>query len=118
MNARELRLGNLVYDPNHYGGGTEIQISKIDVTSETLSWWNDLQPVLITEQRLLDFGLKKNSKGEFETTNWSGLYLVYNLQWYLKRHTASGDVEICYGFKYIHELQNLFFALEGELIMS
>ena len=114
MKTTELRLGNLVYDRSG-------KLLRID-------WWENInkvcmdmniggtqvhplteypefcKPIPLTEEWLLKFGFFKNDDlfyiGEI------GLYLDGNIWW--NKELINGDCE------YIHQLQNLYFALTGK----
>ena len=111
MKATELRLGNLVY-------------YKIkDSMDERLEWdeiahidWDDLRiltnfennsdykPIPLTEEWLLKFGFDKAVNGWWssdEIFSYRDGYFGFGVD----RHTK---------IQYVHELQNLYFALTGE----
>lgn len=74
----------------------------------------DMSPVPITEERLLNFGIDIN-RGNY----WGPLQLVIHNGKYL---LVSEDNEYGMNYdeavevKYVHHLQNLFFALNGEVL--
>lgn len=127
MKANELRIGNLVYDTNHYGGGREIEIDSIHVTSETLSWWNDLCGIPLTKDWLIKFGFETDEyKQEFSlnTINLDceytdeGEWVVF-LEGKNIKPTESKNEYHCHYYpkaeiKYVHQLQNLYFSLTWE----
>lgn len=110
----ELRIGNLVTDKD----GEVLEVFNIlqsyvrvyiDNELEDLQLsYSDLKPIPLTEDLLLKFGFVKNS------TSWTN--------WRRPNHTK----EVRIGFvnklnyyngleiKYVHQLQNLYFALTGE----
>lgn len=108
MQATELRIGNLVHDQNHYGGGMDIVIDSIDVTSETKWWWDDLQPIRLTEKKLIEFGfvfLKRKDGTQGVYTNGKMNLVVSN----------SGNIyRMSKLIPYVHRLQNLYFELHDE----
>lgn len=76
----------------------------------------DVRPIPLTEEWLLNFGFKENFKVEvdrgnektflwsklsFRLTIWDNYKLVYDYM--------GGNIEI----KYVHQLQNLYYALTG-----
>ncbi len=98
MNINELRIGNFIYLYNEL-----ITITAICYSFEDIN--KGITPILITEEWLLKFGFKSlfNGAGYVKNNteigyNHNGFYII-----------ASG-LEI----KYIHQLQNLYFALTGE----
>ncbi len=127
MKASELRIGNLVLDPvlgivkvvdilstNVIGVQTShLKVNKVKSTKTFMVDVEDLQPIPLNEEKLLKFGWE-----QYHNTN----------------HYFIGELTICYvnknlGFKiayldmvaidsisikYVHQLQNLYFALTGE----
>ena len=129
MEAKELRIGNLLYlafaKKNVVVSGIDvIEISEIthnlirfkDGINFSVSKIELFEPILLTEEWLLKFGFEKSNLDEDNA--W--LELKYR---YLK-FSSDESVEfkkvyltinkmdiIC---KYVHQLQNLYFALTGE----
>lgn len=107
MNANELRIGNLF---NQFGN------------TEVVSWvtLKELQnapieqlfckPILLTEEWLLKFGFDKNLEKESSQGGW--VELIHNdvIGYRFAPDGAYGHPEI----KYVHQLQNLYFALTNE----
>lgn len=107
--ARELRVGqNYLYDGN---------IIKLDGSFLGMYLQNDtdlyLYPILLTEEILLERGFHESDFGYFILRyDDNDSYLSY------KRN----NLELCRGMqttanskiKYLHQLQNLYFALTGE----
>lgn len=102
MNANELRIGNWVH------WGKDYQIDVDDISNHA---WNDvLQPIPLTEEWLLNFGFKKIKTwlgDAYENENGDIAYL--NGQIYIISEDVKVDTP-----KYVHQLQNLYFALTGE----
>lgn len=138
MEATDLRIGNLV----DYENTTHV-VTGIDgatIKSEWLkarhdSYKDDISEhlgILITEEWLARFGLKKMIGYSKETSKNKYLEVAWNDKdkWYVMfRNTHIGsstrylDDYVCLrtDLKYIHELQNLYFAISGrelELIDS
>lgn len=123
MNTNELRIGNWVsekvlgcrqvvtVDPLYFGINTGQGIYSIE--------HNNLEPIPLTEEWLLKFGFEKVNN---ELTNIAPLNLpcTFNLpntpfsfcQGKLILTTSTGD--FCVNTEYVHQLQNLYFALVGE----
>lgn len=112
MKANELRLGNWV--KGDLGKPYQFELS------DFYDWWEDynshefgdhIHPVPLTEEWLLKFGL-----GYDNITYWKDEIMiapnkdgVFNV-WY---HTLSyGKLYIT--IQYVHQLQNLYFALTGQ----
>jgi hypothetical protein len=126
MNAKELRLGNFVFDNENI----PMQIAKLE--TEKYTDWNSgntvnailekdgqyyesdiMNYIPLTEQWLIDFGFKE----EIKLGNVISSYNVFKLEdftynsnhgwWYM-------NISLKNQPKYVHQLQNLYFALCGE----
>jgi hypothetical protein len=118
MKASELRIGNLVEYKNQY-----INVSGIGpfgIQSEGKEYLiiakfstPDIQPIPLTEEWLLKFGFKWKgliSKGRYLTIfTPCGKALFFKDNYFI----FSG-VTIETQIKYVHQMQNLYFALTGE----
>ena len=100
MKASELRIGNYVY--------FEDTLLKFDFESG----WNFyyIKPIPLTEEWLLKFGFKKNlNSNDIIYYILAGECLLeYNLT-----HNFA-DIDLFIDIKYVHQLQNLYFALTNE----
>jgi hypothetical protein len=126
MKAQELRIGNCVYGVSDRIEQV-IQLSETNVTTDIVKinapmeiGLNDISPIPLTEEWLIKFGIEL----EFEELE-SGSKLLswvkgaFNLE-------IDKDGKICFEVyshyievKYVHQLQNLYFALtEEELIIK
>jgi hypothetical protein len=112
MKPNELRIGNLVEYKNQY-----IKVSGIGpfgIQSEGKEYLiiakfstPDIQPIPLTEEWLLNFGFEK-FKGD-------------NLDCFLNDFETSCNLKLLFwkgtqiqNINYVHQLQNLYFALAGE----
>ncbi len=124
MEARELRIGNLFTDKYSKNIIPVLELSRngnIVFDFECAGVWQ-AEAIPLTEQWLFNFGFEK---GNYE--EWS-LYLPddnLSCKFELKYNEIYGYrlcQEGCFVFseiKYIHQLQNLYFALTGkELILK
>ncbi len=130
MKAHELRIGNWVeinnpeYRPNDTGKiARVVQISELkgDVYLEIIDQYEGyfgqflkyIKPIPLTEQWLLEFGFEKSN--HYKISTGKGVILVNNFEFYV--YSGLGIAEE-YGFevsiKYVHQLQNLYYALTGE----
>ena len=99
MKAAELRIGNWI----DLGGQRNLH----RVEDEILGCLN-LNPIPLTEEWLLKFGFKKvMCKDNYITySNRNKRIGIYPDRCIMRGHAVS--------FKYVHQLQNLYFALTGE----
>lgn len=123
IQANELRLGNLLNsdkDTHSHtrkvsGIGHENHIVYLDsihnrISSERIDIGH-LKPIPLTEEWLLKFGFKNNGQNIYDLPSWVP-YLRErkrkNQKWYQVFNVADCNIE------YVHQLQNLYFALTGE----
>lgn len=119
MKPTELRLGNLVYCRDVDSITSICAHDLLDSETRPLEGWQMIyQPIPLTEEWLLKFGFHdcRMSSGlteimvkEFSTTTqgvFKGEYCV----------TLLGKIphQLNHRIKYVHQLQNIFFALTGE----
>ena len=120
MKAEELRIGNWVKGDT----GKPFQIE----LSDFLDWWNDhnsheygdhIHPIPLTEDWLVKFGFN----GEInEISHCGNFYLNYDAEygrhgmalWYQRGAWCFNHTNTFTVLKYVHQLQNLYFALTGE----
>jgi len=111
MKATELRIGNYVefnmHEPNyHHPIEDGIDIDNADI-------WN---PIPLTEEWLLKFGFCQSEKDE---VYYDGLFNYalnsYKSIWHFYAHNeVNGNKWFLRDLQYVHQLQNLYFALIGE----
>ena len=107
--VNELRIGNLLYNDN--------VIVKIDARS-VFDIWDDkgiknYKPILLTEEWLLNFGFEKSNR--LDLGELKPCYAIFSLAIMIRHNSffidwIGGNTEL----KYVHQLQNLYFALIGE----
>lgn len=102
MTAQELRIGNWVVNVDEYW-----EVRLVDFNSMYIEKSCPFKPIPLTEEWLLKFGFKFKSYGygDTEWKQWS--FNGYSLNSFTC-NTSGVDV------KYLHQLQNLYFALTGE----
>lgn len=120
INAKELRIGNLVQDAQGdiqyvyrlWNGGAELASDMygnddMDYSEE------EMFGIHLSESMLIDFGFTKRPSGQF----------VIKANEYEWINVQVDKQEICHSlldkgvstpYNYIHELQNLYFALSGK----
>lgn len=111
MEAKEIRIGNLVecFQKVNEIVSIDSEDKIVKLKEGTLVHCDDISPIKLTEEWLLKFGFKKNktgfySKGRLEFHTKYGWKILENWvkDWF-------GVSEIIY----VHQLQNLYFALTG-----
>jgi hypothetical protein len=96
MKANELRIGNFVKDGIDIVNVTSHMISLVD------SQRVEFDPIPLTEEWLLRFGIKLREKEMLGIwNNGDAIYFSYGFEKDLK-------------IQYVHQLQNLYSALTGE----
>ena len=107
MEAKELRIGNYVYSNKFV-----IKSYGVDGFINILKNIDNFTPIPLTEEWLLKFGFVFDSYGEY----CKGAYSLDNeytdkgvYNFVIHKETCL-DIEI----KYLHQLQNLYFALTNE----
>jgi hypothetical protein len=120
MKANELRIGNYV---KYYGNSKTYKIDGINTDAEI--WGNQgyirsgsakisidaIKPIPITEEWLLKFGLLKSGSVFFI----DDYYIIFR-----ENNIQELGFDVDYGFyvlaefEYVHQLQNLIFALTGK----
>jgi hypothetical protein len=124
MTAKELRIGNLIY--HHYYTrvpGTPDEKEHFDICKvesiehelivngkNTVAWY---QPIPLTEERLVELGFKKLTDRAigFKQSSYSignGMVIVN-----FDDGLLNVDFYRTLNYKYVHQLQNLYFALTG-----
>ena len=121
MKAEELRLGNWIKAPTEVHNNIEFQVYSITTDKDGYNHFYDhCTPISITEEWLLKFGFEKEGEG-FRHEYW------YINDFEIQIHGDKFPLRIWGGesaphltqyighkTKYIHQLQNLYFALTGE----
>jgi len=112
MEAKDLRIGNLIM--------TRREVVTVDFLNPVSIGWGEgnfgssdsrlakFEPILLTESWLIDFGLEKMKESEY--TQDSYYFGKYHL-WLTSGVILFSDKDI---IQYVHQLQNLYFALTGE----
>ena len=124
MKAKELRLGNLIY-VKYDGINPQTKIRKVSLAtiSEVTRDGNDIsyKPIPLIEEWLLKFGFKKASQQDSSYSRLSVNLDNYHILEYSKIDNCVHitNTQDCYynietSAEYVHQLQNLYFALMGE----
>lgn len=118
MKANELRIGNLVWGVSDiieeviYILPTKVNTALPKLKeSYFLHEIGEISPISLTEEWLLNFGFEERLGGRFFKNSW--FYIDQDCAgvsgWYFR--SIDGFKSKC---EYIHQLQNLYFALTGE----
>lgn len=129
MKSNELRIGNFV----RYAAETQYvhAITRTGVEVDGLAIkFEDVSPIDLTEEWLLKFGfdLSKSNKHIYITYATYGIFSVVkydkskiveeykhlNHDDYIVVYNQCADECSFYNFKYVHQIQNIYFALTGE----
>jgi len=121
LQPQELRIGN-IYNRKHGKGWTETTIdeklmSQIFDDNDPLLALNDFEPIPLSEEWLKKFGFKKTAQNIFKLV----LPSHSSFEEYVIASIGSVRIQICkngaYAYdpiiQYVHQLQNLYFALTG-----
>jgi hypothetical protein len=99
MEARELRIGNLLITSS----GTIVEVTESTIRGVRLNYL-DIKPIPLTEEWLLKFGFEDDNaffKNRITLYKQDGIFWC-DLLW------------DCIDVNYVHQLQNLYYALTGE----
>jgi len=121
IKENELRLNNLVmvnYKTDLLSKVTWIQEGSINVTFDRqpdlvngiVCSVNDLIPIPLTEEWLIKFGAKQKNEYWFEFHTYCIIKHTTFIEFY---SSVEGDF-ICNSVKYVHQLQNIYFALTNK----
>ncbi len=110
MKAEELRIGNIIKTVGGRLPYWEVTFADFEPISENPE---NYQPIPLTEEWLLKFGFEKR-KDDSEYYAFNGFYL--DSDYIPFTMCNSSGIWDCYAIKqvYVHQLQNLYFALTGE----
>lgn len=114
MKAQELRIGNIV---NYYGddfpNGTQCTVDSEDIRlmDNNPVYASEHKPILLTEEWLIKFGFKNEVGNEWAAAK--GLFVIEKFD-LLYNFSAGSGCALSRSIKYVHELQNLFFAITGQ----
>lgn len=134
IKTTELRIGNYVQLNNkpEEKGLTRIiahlykdSVALLNMQGISGHFAEDVDPILITEQRLFLFKFKKVNEfsgigyklGNFLlsfVTSIKGESSCYECEWIPNKYPFEKRSDVKSGILYVHELQNLYFALTGE----
>lgn len=105
MKANELRLGNYVMD------GHDIEKVNYKMIEMLVKNQAEFDPIPLTEDWLLKFGFSKHLVYDFYSYNYFYFESFYDEGYFL---VVEGGHVNTKGIKYVHDLQNLLYDLEGK----
>ena len=126
MKANELRIGNLIKGLDNSTTYRVISVLEDRIVSKSLSYNitntfymddSDIKPISLTEEWVVKFGFESNST-VFE--NYQVETFVIQEAELTIGFSSIGNIDVNFKEvpikepKYVHELQNLYFALTGE----
>ena len=124
MEANELRIGNWVHHKEEMHSYRHKENNK-DFQWDVFDWYkmgeclidlDYIEPILLTEEWLLKGGLQMDNIAA-NIIGWKNdlisisTYSRINVEYYWLRYYQHST---CVRIKYVHELQNLYFALTGQ----
>lgn len=106
MKAEELRIWNWIY----YYGSLPVQVTSIGQNHINGNEYSYCAPIILTPEILEKAGFEKSGDNEHYFIGHFGFYLIHDgSDWCMKpRINDSLVISYC---KYIHQLQNLYYAL-------
>lgn len=105
MEARELRIGNWVYKEV---GITALEPFQLEINDIVTHYHTErLKPIPLTEEWFVKFGFKRKRDGDYWKSAITLTY-IYGEGW----DAVISDLGV--SIKYVHQLQNLYFALTGK----
>jgi hypothetical protein len=125
MKSSELRIGNLVDLGNRIAKVIEIAhlgcvVVDLEETQDTIEDYERTKGIPLTEEWLLKFGFEKIEDFGVYSNIWHFKGVMVSLGNYINVHVDWADDGVgfhsirCYEELFIHQLQNLYFALTGE----
>ena len=110
MKAEELRLGNLVSNMNPRYNDSILTIESIGDNHEVNVFYrkyllSELEPIPLTEEWLLKLGAKKD---KIDNTYYLSEFEIMLPNFFRYKTSMISRID------YVHQLQNLYFALIGE----
>lgn len=119
MKAQELRIGNWFSFGELFHQATHWDIRNLRVAELKNRNTDIYKPILLTEQWLLDFGFEKIDGVDVLAYRYKtkDLFLHFAISYFHGVwHFGFNAIQMhCFAhFQYVHQLQNLYFALTGE----
>ena len=116
MKANELRIGNWIVDEKAPNTPEQVDLRLLKVVQEVDGKYGDyerMQPIPLNEEWMGKLGFSHTD----ENDDWQhGTTLSWNKQGQVCLHEVAQErwALVAIDVKYVHQLQNLYFALTGE----
>jgi hypothetical protein len=115
IRKNELRIGNWVrWDYEESSEGNVYPVEYGYELDDIKNNPNIVKPIPLSEEWLLKFGFKEKSKWTFVLNTPNGRMLTYHLGTKIIHYGSNGYGSGEINCEYVHQLQNLYFALTGE----
>ena len=116
IKANELRVGNLIYNIKNEFEKRQIIVSGITNTmiacKQIVTEHKFFEPIPLSEDWILKSGFKKREDGDYDLFKHSEVSIIIDKD--LDCWKCDGICFSVTNFQYVHQLQNLYFALTGE----
>jgi hypothetical protein len=116
MKVSELRIGNYVEAEGKIGTVTTLAEDTISISVDGYaSVPHDVDPIPLTEEWLLKLGFGMESPGFYSYGEEAMADYCYNMdEKTFHEYYPTSDMNCIAKCEYVHQLQNLYFALTGE----
>jgi len=107
MKTTDLRIGNYIMDAPIMGDEpleVHVIFDSLVIHEETTIYRDEMRPIPLTEEWLLKFGFEQKTSS----------FVIYPVS--IKKQTKNAFFysPTSFHLKYVHQLQNIYFALTGE----
>lgn len=124
MKASELRIGNLIEFMHHTMGWSQPTACEAWMITDCIKYPETYRSITLTEEWLLKFGFERLHFNNYQSYYSNRLIMIvfHNngnhciplMQSIFYNRNNIFDRSITINFQYIHQLQNLYFAITGE----
>jgi hypothetical protein len=114
IQSSELRMSNYVYSSDFVIKSYSPQ-GLFNLMKNIDDGYNNIKPIPLTEQWLIDFGFEKIDDHRFKIKPTEmDFYYTYSIHDYAFRIYVQGSIICANCLHYVHQLQNLYFALTNK----
>ena len=118
MKSTELRIGNLLRYTDYTKVKEQLRGTPFELTADDILFLSEnsvhyVDPIQLTEEWLIKFGFKKVQEDKYGCHYENKECWIYLTQsgFEIEIITASGRFNLSRTYKYVHQLQNLYFAI-------